>query len=197
MILPERVLGNSSTTGEIAAAARVTAPTVSQHLRVLRDAGWSRCGSTAASAVTGLAATPWRLCSRDCRRVPALDADHDLRGGRRHRPRRHVAMAAVELDCPRPRVFAGFTDAALCSRWLGAPVHLDGGRFAATLEWGTQVRGRYGLVVTELIVCPGTSATTSRCPVRSIAATPFAALDGGRCRVRSTSWSAPPNRPHS
>jgi uncharacterized protein YndB with AHSA1/START domain len=91
----------------------------------------------------------------------------------------------LSSTAPRPRVFAGFTDAALYSRWLGAPVHLDGGRFAATLEWGTQVRGRYELVVTELIVMSwdfGDDIPVPGAEHRGYAR--FAALDGGRCRVQ-------------
>jgi uncharacterized protein YndB with AHSA1/START domain len=49
--------------------------------------------------------------------------------------------------------FAAFTDPAIYSRWLGVPVSISDGRFACTLEWGTNVRGRYELVCPpELIV---------------------------------------------
>jgi len=49
--------------------------------------------------------------------------------------------------------FAAFTDPVVYSRWLGVPVTLQDGRFACTMEWGTNVRGRYELVCPpELIV---------------------------------------------
>lgn len=140
--------------GEIAAAVRVTAPTVSQHLQVLRDAGLVtmrvdgsfrryRARRDALDAVQrGLLAESGRWTS-----VTTGDGEPvTTRLGR-------VATVEVELDRPRDRVFAGFTDAELYSRWLGAPVRIEDGRFAATLEWGTQVRGRYELVAApELIV---------------------------------------------
>lgn len=141
--------------GEIAAALRVTAPTVSEHLKVLREAG------LVAMRVDG-------SFRRYRARRDALGAVHRglLAEGRRWTPASGIperelahavlgrsACVTVELDCPRERVFTGFTDPALYSRWLGAPVRLDEGRFAATLTWGTQVRGRYEHVVPpELIV---------------------------------------------
>jgi uncharacterized protein YndB with AHSA1/START domain len=38
------------------------------------------------------------------------------------------------------------------SGWLQVPVTIDGDRFAATLEWGTEVRGRYELVVPPQLI---------------------------------------------
>ena len=44
------------------------------------------------------------------------------------------------------------TDGELYSRWLQVPVTIDGDRFAATLEWGTEVRGRYEFVVPPQLI---------------------------------------------
>ena len=48
---------------------------------------------------------------------------------------------------PPETTFSALTDAELYSRWLQVPVTIHEGEFAATLEWGTEVRGRYELVV--------------------------------------------------
>jgi len=48
---------------------------------------------------------------------------------------------------PPGTTFLALTDADLYSRWLQVPVTIDGDRFAATLEWGTEVRGRYEFVI--------------------------------------------------
>ncbi|HWH98711.1 MAG TPA: SRPBCC domain-containing protein, partial [Propionibacteriaceae bacterium] len=58
-----------------------------------------------------------------------------------------VVHAEVDLPTPTEMTFAALTDGELYSRWLQAPVSIDGDRFAATLEWGTEVRGRYEIVV--------------------------------------------------
>jgi uncharacterized protein YndB with AHSA1/START domain len=61
--------------------------------------------------------------------------------------------ASVELACPRELAFTALTDPERYSRWLGVPVRIEDGHFAATMEWGTAVRGRYEHVVApELIV---------------------------------------------
>ena len=52
----------------------------------------------------------------------------------------------MELTTPPETPFSALTDAELYSRWLQVPVTIEDGRFAATLEWGTEVRGRYEFV---------------------------------------------------
>jgi uncharacterized protein YndB with AHSA1/START domain len=64
-----------------------------------------------------------------------------------------VVVASTDVDTSQEVTFAAFTDPAVYSRWLGVPVTLRDGRFACTMEWGTNVRGRYELVCPpELIV---------------------------------------------
>src|SRR6185437_4554073 len=66
---------------------------------------------------------------------------------------RPAVTASVDVETDQLTTFAAFTDPAVYSRWLGAPVSMRDGRFAATMEWGTEVRGRYELVCPpELIV---------------------------------------------
>jgi uncharacterized protein YndB with AHSA1/START domain len=53
----------------------------------------------------------------------------------------------VTVTTPPELTFTALTDGELYSRWLQVPVTIDGDRFSATLEWGTEVRGRYEFVV--------------------------------------------------
>ena len=56
------------------------------------------------------------------------------------------------MPIPPETTFAALTDGELYSRWLQVPVSIDGDRFAATLEWGTEVRGRYEFVVPPRLI---------------------------------------------
>jgi uncharacterized protein YndB with AHSA1/START domain len=63
-----------------------------------------------------------------------------------------VVVAQVDLPTPPEVTFAALTDGELYSRWLQVPVSIDGDLFAATLEWGTEVRGRYEIVVPPQLI---------------------------------------------
>ena len=141
--------------GEIAAAVHVSAPTVSEHLKVLRDAGLVtmrvdgsfRRYRARREALDGLQRL---LPGNGGRWAPADDVPERARADARTVP---TVRASVALACPRERAFTALTDPGSYGRWLGVPVRLEDGHFAATMEWGTQVRGRYELVVApELIV---------------------------------------------
>jgi DNA-binding transcriptional ArsR family regulator len=139
--------------GEIAAAFSLTPATISEHLAVLRSAGLvemtpvstSRRYRARQEALSGLhgaleTATKWETAT-------------DI-------PERHLAravptgavVASVEVDVDQNRAFRAFTDPVVYSRWLGAPVSIVDGRFAATMEWGTEVRGRYEIVVPPSLI---------------------------------------------
>jgi DNA-binding transcriptional ArsR family regulator len=133
--------------GHIAAAFDVTKPTISQHLAVLREAG----------LVTMAAAGTSRLyrARRDTLRglhgalesaSKWLPADYVPERGLVAARTSTAVVAEVDVDTDQAATFAAFTDPVVYSRWLGAPVRIDGRRFAATLEWGTEVRGTYELV---------------------------------------------------
>jgi DNA-binding transcriptional ArsR family regulator len=140
--------------GEIAAAFAVTKPTISQHLAVLRDAdlvtarvaGTSRRYRARQEALNGLHAAlgdPDKWNSADGEPEQALS---DTRT-------KLVVVATTDVGTDQAATFTAFTDPAIYSRWLGVPVTIEDGRFAATMEWGTNVRGRYELVCPpELIV---------------------------------------------
>jgi DNA-binding transcriptional ArsR family regulator/uncharacterized protein YndB with AHSA1/START domain len=140
--------------GAIAAAFSVTKPTISQHLAVLREAGLVTARAAGTSrryrarqeALRGLRAalsSPGKWINADDAPERALsDVCTKL-----------AVVASTNVDTDQASTFEAFTDAAVYSRWLGAPVTISGGNFAATMEWGTRVRGRYELVCPpELIV---------------------------------------------
>jgi DNA-binding transcriptional ArsR family regulator/uncharacterized protein YndB with AHSA1/START domain len=140
--------------GEIAAAFAVTKPTISQHLAVLREArlvtmtkaGTSRRYRARRETLAGLHAT----LEGSVKWAPADEAPERALASASTKP---VVVATVDVDTDQATTFAAFTDPAVFSRWLGAPVRIDDGRFAATMEWGTEVRGTYKVVSPpELIV---------------------------------------------
>ncbi|MCD2195389.1 metalloregulator ArsR/SmtB family transcription factor [Actinomycetospora endophytica] len=141
--------------GEIAAGVHVSAPTVSEHLKVLRDAGLVamrvdgsfRRYRARREVLDGLQRL---LVGPGDRWEPADDLPERERASARTAI---AVVATVDLPCSRETAFTALTDAEVYSRWLGVPVRISDGHFAATMEWGTQVRGRYELTVApELIV---------------------------------------------
>src|SRR4029077_12710050 len=59
-----------------------------------------------------------------------------------------AVVVGVDVDTDQSTTFAAFTDPEIYGRWLGVPVTIKDGRFAATMEWGTEIRGTYE------VVCP-------------------------------------------
>ena len=134
--------------GDIAAAFALRQATISEHLAVLRAAGLVRMNRVGTSrryqarpeALTGLhgaleGTTKWQTATD----IPERALASTTTGP--------VVIARVDLPTPPETTFTAFTDPTLYSRWLQVPVTIDDGNFAATLEWGTEVRGRYEFVV--------------------------------------------------
>ena len=140
--------------GDIAAAFPVTKPTISQHLAVLREAGLAESTSVGTSrryrarqdALRGLRAalgTTGRWTNAD-------DIPERAASSVRTTP---AVIAGADVAVSQALTFTAFTDPVVYSRWLGVPVTLENGRFACTMEWGTNIRGRYELTCPpELIV---------------------------------------------
>jgi DNA-binding transcriptional ArsR family regulator len=140
--------------GEIASAFSVTKPTISQHLGVLREAGLvtARVAGTSRryrarreqlGGLRGALEGPGKWSNADD--VPERALAEARTAG--------VVIAATDVRTDQLTTFAGFTDPVIYSAWLGVPVTIEDGRFECTMEWGTQVRGRYDLVCPpELIV---------------------------------------------
>jgi DNA-binding transcriptional ArsR family regulator len=133
--------------GDIAAAFEVTAPTISQHLAVLRSAdlvtmrvdGNFRRYRANPDAFQGLEAllTHTGRWSAD---------DHPAAAHVATRLER-VVIVSVAVDHPPEATFSCFVDPERYSRWLGVPVQIVDGRFSCETERGIQVRGVYDLVV--------------------------------------------------
>ncbi len=135
--------------GEIAAAFALTKPTISQHLAVLRRAGLVTATAAGTSrryrarqeVLRGLHAA----LGDAGRWITADDIPEQTLSDAVTKP---VVVASVDVGTDQATTFAAFTDAVVYSRWMGVPVTIEDGRFSCTLEWGTQIRGRYD------IVCP-------------------------------------------
>jgi ArsR family transcriptional regulator len=136
------------TVGQIAAQFDLAAPTLSSHLTVLRDAG----------LVTMRAERNFRHYRADQAKVrallPLLAAEDDRwtpsvsppEGALACTRRAQLVIVAVDVDLDQQRTFDAFVDATQYSAWLGTIVRIDGQNFAATLEWGTEVRGHYDVI---------------------------------------------------
>jgi DNA-binding transcriptional ArsR family regulator len=139
---------------EIAAAFNVTAPTVSQHLAVLRGAGLAtvraqgnfRLYRARQDVLRGFHGA-WP--DRGLKWTPADDVpERSLAHAETHR----MVVAQVDVDTDQVTTFRAFTDPAVYSNWMGVPVTIEDGRFTCTLEWGTQVEGLYELVVPPRLI---------------------------------------------
>ena len=148
-----RIWERDLSAGEIAATFALTGATISEHLAVLRRAGLvemtkvgtSRRYRAKPAALAGLHgaiedAGKWR---------PADDLPEQSLIMTTTAP---VVVAQVDLSTPPEVTFAALTDGELYSRWLQVPVSIDGDLFAANLEWGTEVRGRYEIVVPPQLI---------------------------------------------
>jgi DNA-binding transcriptional ArsR family regulator/uncharacterized protein YndB with AHSA1/START domain len=174
------------TAGDIASAFPLTAATISEHLAVLRKAGlvdMTRVGTSrryrarpeALQGLRGVVEAPgkWRVAD-------------DIPETRLATMSTHPAVtASVELPTGAAETFAAFTDPQSFSRWLQVPVTIEGNRFAATMEWGTEVRGLYELVVPPHLIALSWDFDDDNVPVpgRSLSGylRVFEAPDG--CRV--------------
>ena len=138
-----RIWDRDLAAGDIAAVFDLTGATISEHLGVLRRAGlveMTKVGTSrryrakpaALAGLHGALENPdkWR---------PADDLPERGLTATSTRP---AVVAEVNVTAPPETTFQALTDAELYSRWLQVPVRIDGGEFAATLEWGTEVRGR-------------------------------------------------------
>jgi DNA-binding transcriptional ArsR family regulator len=132
--------------GDIASAFEVSAPTISQHLAVLRGAGLVtmradgnfrryRARQDAFRGFEALLAHTGRWAPPD--RPPT---DTVLTSDSR------VVALTVEVEVEAEAAFRAFVDPDVYSRWLGVPVTIDDGRFATETERGIKVRGIYDVV---------------------------------------------------
>jgi DNA-binding transcriptional ArsR family regulator/uncharacterized protein YndB with AHSA1/START domain len=134
--------------GDIGESFDISGPTLSSHLATLRDAGLVtmrvdgnfrryRCNQDAVRKLIPV------LAAND-RRWEAAD-DIDERKLASASPGL-VVQVAVDVPIGQSDAFDAFVDERRYSGWLGGPVHIRNGRFRATLEWGTEVRGTYEVI---------------------------------------------------
>jgi DNA-binding transcriptional ArsR family regulator/uncharacterized protein YndB with AHSA1/START domain len=139
--------------GEIASAFHLTAPTISAHLRVLRESGlvherragtfrYYRANRQALRSLQPLLAPTERW-------EPADDLPE--RAGT-STSFAHAVIVTTTVPVSSAGAFRALTDPAIFSRWLGVTVVLEGGVFAAEMEWGTTVRGRYEHLVEPTLI---------------------------------------------
>ena len=141
--------------GEIAGHFQLAGPTISEHLRVLRQAhlvtqrrdGTSRlyhANPVALRAIQPLvqeAGSKW--VSADDIAERSLVVAH----------RRPAVISSVVVPLTVDEAFASFATGERFGAWLGVPVTIDEqGHFATRLEWGTEVRGLYEIVVPPALI---------------------------------------------
>jgi uncharacterized protein YndB with AHSA1/START domain/DNA-binding transcriptional ArsR family regulator len=186
--------------GQIAAAFSLKAATISEHLAVLRAAGLVSVARAGTSRL-------YRA------RPEALAGLHGaLEGITKWQPATHIPERALATTATIPAVtasvvvatdpdttFTAFTDARLYSRWLQVPVTITpDGRFAATMEWGTEVRGRYEYTARPHLIVMSWDFDDDNVPVPGrpltgylrITAEPGPAGPGSRVQVHQLTESA-------
>ncbi len=134
--------------GDIATAFEVSGGTISTHLAALRAAG----------LVAVRADGNFRRYRADRQAMeavlPILATSDDRWQTADDLPERALADASVqywvtvntEVALDQQQAFEAFVSGERYSEWLGVPVRIEEGRFAAELEWGTRVRGHYEVV---------------------------------------------------
>jgi uncharacterized protein YndB with AHSA1/START domain len=75
-----------------------------------------------------------------------LAADELPETGLANAERSLAVVVDVDVPVEQAVAFEAFADDTRFTEWLGVPVRIRDGRFRATLEWGTQVRGTYEVV---------------------------------------------------
>jgi DNA-binding transcriptional ArsR family regulator len=162
----------------------VAATEISGHLAVLRDAGLVdmrrdgtfrryRARRAAMDGLQGLIADDrkWLPGAR-----PLALETH-----------RHSAVAVVEVDAPvtAAEAFTAFTDATVYSRWLGGHVSIGDGLFAATTDFGVEVRGTYDHLLPPRLIAMRWDFATDEVPVPGHARRAYVEIDDapGGCHV--------------
>ncbi len=141
--------------GEIASHFQLTGPTISEHLRVLRQAHLvtqRRVGTSRLYLANPVALQTIRPLVQEAgsKWIPAGDIAERSLVVAHTRP---AVVSSVVVPLTVEAAFESFATGERFSAWLGVPVTIDEqGRFATTLEWGTEVRGLYEIVVPPRLI---------------------------------------------
>lgn len=139
-----RVWDRERTVADIADGLGISAPTLSGHLSVLREAGLVRMRPDGTAR--------WYLAQRAA--VAGfrglLDDSHKWKSGSEH-PEQALARSELqtavvvraEASATPYDVFRGFNDPRIYGRCIGGEVTFDESQFSATLPFGQNVRGVY------------------------------------------------------
>lgn len=140
--------------GAIAKAFDITAPSISQHLSVLLDAGLVtmradgnfRRYRAVPEAVRGL--EPSLFESRQ--KWAPLEGRPEARQSSARVGL--VVTVSVEVACDQQAAFSAFSDPHQYSRWMRASVSIENGQFSLMTGHGTRVRGTYDHVVSPSLI---------------------------------------------
>lgn len=141
--------------GEIAGHFQLAGPTISEHLRVLRQAHLvtqRRAGTSRLYQANPVALRAIRPLVQEAgsKWIPADDVVERSLVVAQMRP---AVISKVVVPLRVEAAFDSFATGDRFSEWLGVPVTIDEqGHFATTLEWGTEVRGQYEIVVPPSLI---------------------------------------------
>jgi DNA-binding transcriptional ArsR family regulator/uncharacterized protein YndB with AHSA1/START domain len=174
--------------GEIAATFHLTGATISEHLAVLRAAGLI----TLRKEGTFRRYRTRQLAVEGMQGLLGEDVDKWFPGITPARLAAAKTMGAVAVTvnatCSQGDAFRAFTDPSLYSRWVGVPVALDDGFFAATMEWGLEVRGTYDHVIEPSLIVMSWDFEAGNVPVPGRGARAYLDISprGRGCRLELT-----------
>jgi DNA-binding transcriptional ArsR family regulator/uncharacterized protein YndB with AHSA1/START domain len=141
--------------GEIAGHFQLAGPTISEHLRVLRQAHLvtqRRVGTSRLYQANPVALRAIRPLVQEAGSKWIL-ADGVAERSLVKAQMRPAVVSSVVVPLTVEAAFASFATGEGFSAWLGVPVTIDDqGHFATTLEWGTEVRGLYEIVVPPALI---------------------------------------------
>lgn len=141
--------------GEIAAHFELAGPTISEHLRVLRQAHLvtqRRVGTSRLYQANPVVLRAIRPLVQEAgsKWIPADDIAERSLVTAQTRP---AVFSSVVVPLTIEAAFDSFATGDRFSEWLGVPVTIDDqGHFATRLEWGTEVRGLYEIVVRPALI---------------------------------------------
>lgn len=162
-----RMTGREMQVSELSEGLAVSGPTISEHLSVLRAAGLVAVrpqGTRRFYMARPEAIHRYRGLFDDSEKWPTA-RDHPENALAEARTLAAV-LVAVDASCSQRQAFDAFTDASRFSRWLGADVTIEDGRFSCHVhETGSIVRGSYSHVVEPAFICMDWDFHMSEVPV--------------------------------